>query len=108
MTLPVSQFMVKQWKAFVEDMKGIRQAKKSAPPQKTAEKKKRSRIQEEDEDDQILVKRSADALTIVSRLFQALLTEMTFSPRSFKRAGGKRDSASSRICAKYAVSIRFS
>lgn len=55
MTLPVSQFMVKQWKAFVEDMKGIRQAKKSAPSQKTVEKKKRSRIQEEDEDDQILM-----------------------------------------------------
>ncbi|MCM3149341.1 FtsK/SpoIIIE family DNA translocase [Bacillus pumilus] len=54
-TLPVSQFMVKQWKAFVEDMKGIRQAKKSAPSQKTVQKKKRSRIQEEDEDDQILV-----------------------------------------------------
>lgn len=54
-TLPVSQFMVKQWKAFVEDMKGIRQAKKSAPPQKTGEKKKRSRIQEEDDDDQILI-----------------------------------------------------
>ncbi|MBU8573303.1 DNA translocase FtsK [Bacillus pumilus] len=54
-TLPVSQFMVKQWKAFVEDMKGIRQAKKSAPSQKTVEKKKRSRIQEEDEDDQILM-----------------------------------------------------
>lgn len=58
-TLPVSQFMVKQWKAFVEDMKGIRQAKKSAPPQKTAEKKKRSRIQEEDENDQILVEEEA-------------------------------------------------
>ncbi|MBQ4818095.1 DNA translocase FtsK [Bacillus pumilus] len=58
-TLPISQFMVKQWKAFVEDMKGIRQAKKSAPPQKTAEKKKRSRIQEEDEDDQILVEEEA-------------------------------------------------
>ncbi|WP_144481870.1 FtsK/SpoIIIE family DNA translocase [Bacillus pumilus] len=58
-TLPVSQFMVKQWKAFVEDMKGIRQAKKSAPPQKTAEKKKRSRIQEEDEDDQILFEEEA-------------------------------------------------
>ncbi|MEM5028348.1 DNA translocase FtsK [Priestia sp. WB3] len=58
-TLPVSQFMVKQWKAFVEDMKGIRQAKKSAPPQKTTEKKKRSRIQEEDEDDQILVEEEA-------------------------------------------------
>ncbi|MCY7646730.1 DNA translocase FtsK 4TM domain-containing protein, partial [Bacillus safensis] len=29
-TIPLSQFMVKQWKAFVEDMKGIRQAKKSA------------------------------------------------------------------------------
>ncbi|MFW0808553.1 FtsK/SpoIIIE family DNA translocase [Bacillus pumilus] len=54
-TLPVSQFMVKQWKAFVEDMKGIRQAKKSAPSQKTVEKKKRSRIQEEDKDDQILM-----------------------------------------------------
>ncbi|MDF2001741.1 DNA translocase FtsK [Bacillus pumilus] len=54
-TLPVSQFMVKQWKAFVEDMKGIRQAKKSAPPQKTGEKKKRSRIQKEDDDDQILI-----------------------------------------------------
>ncbi|WP_345807495.1 DNA translocase FtsK [Bacillus pumilus] len=54
-TLPVSQFMVKQWKAFVEDMKGIRQAKKSARSQKTAQKKKRSRIQEEDEDDQILM-----------------------------------------------------
>ncbi|WP_282060070.1 FtsK/SpoIIIE family DNA translocase [Bacillus pumilus] len=54
-TLPVSQFMVKQWKAFVEDMKGIRKAKKSAPSQKTVEKKKRSRIQEEDEDDQILM-----------------------------------------------------
>ncbi|WP_144462030.1 FtsK/SpoIIIE family DNA translocase [Bacillus pumilus] len=58
-TLPVSQFMVKQWKAFVEDMKGIRQAKKSMPSQKTAEKKKRSRIQEEDEDDQILVEEEA-------------------------------------------------
>ncbi|WP_448012247.1 DNA translocase FtsK [Bacillus pumilus] len=58
-TLPVSQFMVKQWKAFVEDMKGIRQAKKSVPSQKTAEKKKRSRIQEEDEDDQILVEEEA-------------------------------------------------
>lgn len=54
-TLPVSKFMVKQWKAFVEDMKGIRQTKKSAPPQKTGEKKKRSRIQEEDDDDQILI-----------------------------------------------------
>ncbi|WP_144494432.1 FtsK/SpoIIIE family DNA translocase [Bacillus pumilus] len=58
-TLPVSQFMVKQWKAFVEDMKGIRQAKKSAPSQKTAEKKKRSRMQEVDEDDQILVEEEA-------------------------------------------------
>ncbi|MGG5178152.1 DNA translocase FtsK [Bacillus sp. MM09(2025)] len=58
-TLPVSQFMVKQWKAFVEDMKGIRQAKKSVSSQKTAEKKKRSRIQEEDEDDQILVEEEA-------------------------------------------------
>ncbi|TFV11387.1 DNA translocase FtsK [Bacillus stratosphericus] len=54
-TIPVSQFMVKQWKAFVEDMKGIRQAKKSASSQKTSEKKKRSRIQEEDEDDLILI-----------------------------------------------------
>ncbi|MCK8453637.1 DNA translocase FtsK [Bacillus safensis] len=53
-TIPVSQFMVKQWKAFVEDMKGIRQAKKSASSQKTGEKKKRSRIQE-DEDDLILI-----------------------------------------------------
>lgn len=53
-TIPVSQFMVKQWKAFVEDMKGIRQAKKSASSQKTGEKKKRSRI-EEDEDDLILI-----------------------------------------------------
>ncbi|KIL10997.1 DNA translocase FtsK [Bacillus safensis] len=49
-TIPLSQFMVKQWKAFVEDMKGIRQAKKSASSQKTGEKKKRSRIQEEDDD----------------------------------------------------------
>lgn len=55
MTIPLSQFMVKQWKAFVEDMKGIRQAKKSASSQKTGEKKKRSRIQEEDEDDLILI-----------------------------------------------------
>ncbi|WP_280149590.1 FtsK/SpoIIIE family DNA translocase [Bacillus safensis] len=54
-TIPVSQFMVKQWKAFVDDMKGIRQAKKSASSQKTGEKKKRSRIQEEDEDDLILI-----------------------------------------------------
>ncbi|WP_332284380.1 DNA translocase FtsK [Bacillus safensis] len=54
-TIPVSQFMVRQWKAFVEDMKGIRQAKKSASSQKTGEKKKRSRIQEEDEDDLILI-----------------------------------------------------
>ncbi|WP_424925784.1 DNA translocase FtsK 4TM domain-containing protein [Bacillus safensis] len=54
-TIPVSQFMVKQWKAFVEDMKGIRQAKKSASSQKTSEKKKRSRIQEEDENDMILI-----------------------------------------------------
>ncbi|GMG78632.1 FtsK/SpoIIIE family DNA translocase [Bacillus safensis] len=54
-TIPVSQFIVKQWKAFVEDMKGIRQAKKSASSQKTGEKKKRSRIQEEDEDDLILI-----------------------------------------------------
>ncbi|USD80721.1 DNA translocase FtsK [Bacillus safensis] len=54
-TIPVSQFMVKQWKAFVEDMKGIRQAKKSASSQKTGEKKKRSRNQEEDEDDLILI-----------------------------------------------------
>ncbi|PTA84894.1 cell division protein FtsK [Bacillus sp. Nf3] len=54
-TIPVSQFMVKQWKAFVEDMKGIRQAKKSASSQKTGEKKKRSRIQEEDDDDLILI-----------------------------------------------------
>ncbi|QSI99979.1 DNA translocase FtsK [Bacillus sp. 3a] len=54
-TIPVSQFMVKQWKAFVEDMKGIRQAKKSASSQKTGEKKKRSRIQEEEEDDLILI-----------------------------------------------------
>ncbi|WP_144494930.1 DNA translocase FtsK [Bacillus sp. WP8] len=54
-TIPVSQFMVKQWKAFVEDMKGIRQAKKSASSQKTGEKKKRSRIQEQDEDDLILI-----------------------------------------------------
>ncbi|KMY19626.1 DNA translocase FtsK [Bacillus pumilus] len=58
-TLPVSQFMVKQWKAFVEDMKGIRQAKKSAPSQKTAQKKKRSRIQEEDEDGQIIMEEEA-------------------------------------------------
>ncbi|QGX66008.1 cell division protein FtsK [Bacillus sp. ms-22] len=54
-TLPVSQFMVKQWKAFVQDMKGIRQAKKNAPSQKTSEKKKRSRVQDEDEDDHILI-----------------------------------------------------
>ncbi|MBG9912702.1 FtsK/SpoIIIE family DNA translocase [Bacillus xiamenensis] len=54
-TLPVSQFMVKQWKAFVQDMKGIRQAKKKAPSQKTSEKKKRSRVQDEDEDDHILI-----------------------------------------------------
>ncbi|MBZ9519974.1 FtsK/SpoIIIE family DNA translocase [Bacillus safensis] len=54
-TIPLSQFMVKQWKAFVEDMKGIRQAKKSASSQKTGEKKKRSRIQEEDEDDLNLI-----------------------------------------------------
>ncbi|MEK4321136.1 DNA translocase FtsK [Bacillus sp. FSL K6-3221] len=54
-TIPLSQFMVKQWKAFVEDMKGIRQAKKSASSQKTGKKKKRSRIQEEDEDDLILI-----------------------------------------------------
>ncbi|MGG2942020.1 DNA translocase FtsK [Bacillus safensis] len=54
-TIPLSQFMVKQWKAFVEDMKGIRQAKKSASSQKTGEKKKRSRIQEEDDDDLILI-----------------------------------------------------
>ncbi|MEH7793161.1 FtsK/SpoIIIE family DNA translocase [Bacillus safensis] len=54
-TIPVSQFMVKQWKAFVEDMKGIRQAKKTASSQKTSEKKKRSRIQEEDEDDLIVI-----------------------------------------------------
>ncbi|KPN13407.1 cell division protein FtsK [Bacillus australimaris] len=53
--LPISQFMVKQWKAFVQDMKGIRQAKKSSSSQKTGEKKKRSRIQEEDEDDLIFV-----------------------------------------------------
>ncbi|UYO36995.1 DNA translocase FtsK [Bacillus zhangzhouensis] len=49
-TIPLSQFMVKQWKAFVQDMKGIRQAKKSAPSQKTGEKKKRSRIQEDGDD----------------------------------------------------------
>ncbi|TYS32517.1 DNA translocase FtsK [Bacillus pumilus] len=60
-TLPVSQFMVKQWKAFVEDMKGIKQAKKSAPSQKTGEKKKRSRTQEEDDDDQILIKEDMPA-----------------------------------------------
>ncbi|KXI33434.1 MULTISPECIES: FtsK/SpoIIIE family DNA translocase [Bacillus] len=54
-TIPLSQFMVKQWKAFVEDMKGIRQAKKSASSQKTGEKKKRSRIQEEEDDDLILI-----------------------------------------------------
>ncbi|MGM0756541.1 MAG: DNA translocase FtsK [Bacillota bacterium] len=60
-TLPVSQFMVKQWKAFVQDMKGIRQAKKSAPAQKTGEKKKRSRIQEDDEDDHILIEEETPA-----------------------------------------------
>ncbi|AVM26137.1 cell division protein FtsK [Bacillus pumilus] len=60
-TLPVSQFLVKQWKAFVEDMKGIKQAKKSAPSQKTGEKKKRSRTQEEDDDDQILIKEDMPA-----------------------------------------------
>ncbi|MCZ2738737.1 DNA translocase FtsK [Bacillus sp. MAG717A] len=60
-TIPVSQFMVKQWKAFVEDMKGIRQAKKSASSQKTGEKKKRSRIQEEDEDDFILIEEETPA-----------------------------------------------
>ncbi|MBD3858286.1 DNA translocase FtsK [Bacillus sp. 28A-2] len=54
-TLPVSQFMVKQWKAFVQDMKGIRQAKKSASSQKTGEKKKRSRIQKDDEEDDMLI-----------------------------------------------------
>ena len=42
---------MKQWKAFIEDMKGIRQAKKNAPAQKTSEKKKRSRLQEETEED---------------------------------------------------------
>ncbi|GLF90598.1 DNA translocase SpoIIIE [Bacillus safensis] len=57
--LPISQFMVKQWKAFVQDMKGIRQAKKSASSQKTGEKKKRSRIQEEDEDDLVLFEEEA-------------------------------------------------
>ncbi|KIL18174.1 FtsK/SpoIIIE family DNA translocase [Bacillus safensis] len=60
-TIPVSQFMVKQWKTFVEDMKGIRQAKKSASSQKTSEKKKRSRIQEEDEDDFILIEEETPA-----------------------------------------------
>lgn len=60
-TLPVSQFMVKQWKAFVQDMKGIRQAKKNAPAQKTGEKKKRSRIQEDDEDDHILIEEETPA-----------------------------------------------
>ncbi|MFS3913407.1 DNA translocase FtsK [Bacillus australimaris] len=59
--LPISQFMVKQWKAFVQDMKGIRQAKKSASSQKTGEKKKRSRIQEEDEDDLIFVEEETPA-----------------------------------------------
>ncbi|PAK36726.1 DNA translocase FtsK [Bacillus safensis] len=54
-TIPLSQFMVKQWKAFVEDMKGIRQAKKSASSQKTGEKKKRSRIQEEEDDDDLIL-----------------------------------------------------
>ncbi|KEP27787.1 FtsK/SpoIIIE family DNA translocase [Bacillus zhangzhouensis] len=60
-TLPVSQFMVRQWKAFVQDMKGIRQAKKSAPSQKTGEKKKRSRIQEDDEGDHILIEEETPA-----------------------------------------------
>ncbi|MDR0125811.1 FtsK/SpoIIIE family DNA translocase [Bacillus zhangzhouensis] len=60
-TLPVSQFMVRQWKAFVQDMKGIRQAKKSAPSQKIGEKKKRSRIQEDDEDDHILIEEETPA-----------------------------------------------
>ncbi|MCY7562912.1 DNA translocase FtsK [Bacillus safensis] len=54
-TIPLSQFMVKQWKAFVEDMKGIRQAKKSASSQKTGEKKKRSRIQEEEDDADLIL-----------------------------------------------------
>nr|WP_142352264.1 DNA translocase FtsK [Bacillus pumilus] len=54
-TIPVSQFMMKQWKAFVQDMKGLRQAKKSTATQKTGEKKKRSRVQEDDEDDHILI-----------------------------------------------------
>ncbi|MBK4211650.1 DNA translocase FtsK [Bacillus pumilus] len=54
-TIPLSQFMVKQWKAFVEDMKGVRQAKKSASSQKTGEKKKRSRIQEEEDDDDLIL-----------------------------------------------------
>ncbi|OLP66381.1 DNA translocase SpoIIIE [Bacillus pumilus] len=54
-TLPVSQFLVKQWKAFVQDMKDMRQANKRTAAQKTGEKKKRSRVQEEDEDDQILI-----------------------------------------------------
>ncbi len=53
--VPISQFMMKQWKAFVQDMKGIRQAKKSTASQKTGEKKKRSRVQEDDEDDHILI-----------------------------------------------------
>ncbi|WP_353855701.1 DNA translocase FtsK [Bacillus sp. Bos-x628] len=51
--LPVSQFFIKQWKAFVEDMKGMRRAKKSTTSQK--EKKKRSRVQEDDDDDHILI-----------------------------------------------------
>lgn len=54
-TLPVSQFLVKQWKAFVQDMKDMRQSNKRTAAQKTGVKKKRSRVQEEDEDDQILI-----------------------------------------------------
>lgn len=55
-TLPISQFLIKQWKAFVQDMKEIKQAKKSTASQKTSEKKKRSRVQEDDEDDHIFVR----------------------------------------------------
>ncbi|MFS0656266.1 DNA translocase FtsK [Bacillus sp. 179-C3.3 HS] len=53
-TLPIAQFLIKQWKAFVQDMKDMRQASKQTTAQKTTGKKKRSRVQETEQDDQLI------------------------------------------------------
>lgn len=108
MTIPLSQFMVKQWKAFVEDMKGIRQAKKSASSQKTGEKKKRSRIQEEDEDDLILIEEETPSSDNSQPIISSFADRDDILTPTVQKSRRQRDSASSGLCAKCTSSIRYS